>query len=96
VDVTIANSTASDLTDVRYVRVMDWDVPPTEFNEYVTIKGTTTTTLLELSHDDGFDTPNPLLPTARSWLARRTWTSRTPDGGPRCVLQVQLRHGQGR
>ena len=80
VDVTIANGTASDLTDVRYVRVMDWDVPPTEFNEYVTIKGTATTTLLELSHDDGFDTPNPLLPTS-AILAGTTDVDFT-DSGP--------------
>src|SRR5690606_39270177 len=31
--VTITNSTAGALTDVKYVRVMDWDVPPTEFSE---------------------------------------------------------------
>lgn len=58
--VTITNTTGSDLTDVKYVRVMDWDIPPTEFSEYVTIKGTATTTLLEKSHDNGFNTANPL------------------------------------
>lgn len=58
--VTIANNTGSTVTDVQYVRVMDWDVPPTEFNEFVTIKGTTTTTLLAQSGANGFDTPNPL------------------------------------
>jgi len=60
VHVTIANTTGADATDVRYVRVMDWDVPPTEFDEYVTIKGTGTTTLLERSHNNGFNTANPL------------------------------------
>ncbi|EPR34552.1 PEP motif putative anchor domain protein [Alkalidesulfovibrio alkalitolerans DSM 16529] len=59
-NVTISNTGASTITDVRYVRVMDWDIPPSEFNEYVTIKGTGTTTLLETSHDDGFESPNPL------------------------------------
>jgi type IV pilus assembly protein PilY1 len=58
--VTIANNTGSTVTDVQYVRVMDWDVPPTEFNEFVTIKGTKTTTLLAQSGANGFDTPNPL------------------------------------
>jgi hypothetical protein len=58
--VTITNTTGSDLTDVKYVRVMDWDVPPTEFDEYVTIKGTASTTLLELSHDNGFSSADPL------------------------------------
>ena len=59
-NVTISNTTGSTLTDVKYVRVMDWDVPPTEFNEFVTIKGTATTTLLDDSHDNGFQTANPL------------------------------------
>lgn len=61
--VTITNTTGGALTDVRYVRVMDWDVPPTEFSELVTIAGTATTTLLELSHDDGFESSNPLAST---------------------------------
>jgi type IV pilus assembly protein PilY1 len=59
-NVTITNTTGADLSNVKYVRVMDWDVPPTEFSEYVTIKGTATTTLLERSHDNGFQTANPL------------------------------------
>jgi type IV pilus assembly protein PilY1 len=60
VHVTIENTTGADVNDVKYVRVMDWDVPPTEFNEYVTIKGTGTTTLLEKSHLNGFALPDPL------------------------------------
>ncbi len=59
-EVTIKNETGSDLSDVKYVRVMDWDVPPTEFNEFVTIQGTSTTTLLEESGRNGFNTANPL------------------------------------
>lgn len=58
--VTITNTTGAAVTDLKYVRVMDWDVPPTEFNEFVTIKGTATTTLLEESGDNGFNTANPL------------------------------------
>lgn len=58
--VTIENATGGDLTDVRYVRVMDWDVPPTEFFEWVTIQGTGTTADLERSHNNGFNTANPL------------------------------------
>lgn len=58
--VTITNTTGVTVTDVKYVRVMDWDVPPTEFREYVTIKGTATTTQLEKSHDNGFNTADPL------------------------------------
>jgi len=63
VHVTITNNTGVDVNDLKYVRVMDWDVPPTEFDEYVTIKGTATTSFLELSHDDGFETSNPLAST---------------------------------
>jgi hypothetical protein len=62
--VTITNNGASALTDVMYRRVMDWDVPPTEFNEYVTIKGTATTTDLLLSSDGGFSSPLPGTPVA--------------------------------
>jgi len=58
--VTITNTTGAAVTDLKYVRVMDWDVPPTEFREYVTIKGTASTTLLEESGDNGFNTANPL------------------------------------
>lgn len=58
--VTISNNTGETISDLRYVRVMDWDVPPTEFDEFVTIKGTATTTLLERSHNNGFDSADPL------------------------------------
>jgi type IV pilus assembly protein PilY1 len=58
--VTITNTSGASVTDVRYVRVMDWDVPLTEFNEFVTIKGTATTAALEKSHLDGFASSNPL------------------------------------
>lgn len=58
--VTITNNTGAAISDVRFVRVMDWDVPPTEFNEIVTIKGTATTTLLEYSSNQGFASANPL------------------------------------
>lgn len=58
--VTIRNETGAAVNDVKYVRVMDWDVPPTEFDEYVTIRGTATTTLLEKSHLNGFASADPL------------------------------------
>jgi type IV pilus assembly protein PilY1 len=61
--VTITNTSLTEtLTDVRYVRVMDWDIPPTEFSELVTIQGTATTTFLERSHDNGFNSADPLDP----------------------------------
>lgn len=60
--VTITNTTGATVTDVKYVRVMDWDIPLTEFNEFVTIKGVASTTLLEESGDNGFNSANPLAP----------------------------------
>jgi hypothetical protein len=62
--VTITNTTGSDITNLRYVRDMDWDVPPTEFSELVTIGGVGTTSFLELSHDNGFADTNPLASTS--------------------------------
>lgn len=59
-NVTITNMTGDTLSDVRYVRVMDWDIPPTEFNEIVSIQGTALAGVLERSHDGGFSTANPL------------------------------------
>lgn len=55
--VTLSNLGADTITAPRYSRVMDWDVEPTPFSEFVTIKGTASTTFLIKSHDDGFETP---------------------------------------
>lgn len=38
-NITITNLSDTAISDVVYRRVMDWDVPPTEFREYVTHKG---------------------------------------------------------
>ena len=37
--ITMTNISGSTLTDVRYNRTMDWDIPPTEFSEIVSIVG---------------------------------------------------------
>lgn len=64
--VTITNTNdvnGATLTDVRYRRVMDWDIPPTEFEEMVTIGGTApafASGTLVRTGDNGFDTANPL------------------------------------
>jgi len=81
VRVTIANTTGATVTDLKYVRVMDWDVPPTEFNEVVTIRGTATTTLLEASHSNGFDTANPLAG-GNTGLVAACDNADCVDGGP--------------
>ncbi|MBL8702833.1 MAG: PEP-CTERM sorting domain-containing protein [Alphaproteobacteria bacterium] len=78
--VTISNNTGSAVNDVKYVRVMDWDVPLTEFSEYVTIKGTATTTLLEHSNDNGFGSANPLVTPAA--IVGGTINTDFNDSGP--------------
>ena len=62
IKVTVENIGAATLPDVRYTRLMDWDVEPTEFDELVTIqRGTTPAPAgdLILSNDNGFDSPDP-------------------------------------
>lgn len=57
--VTIENIGASEVSDLRYRRVMDWDVEPTAFNEFVTIQGTSAADG-RLGSDNGFASVNPL------------------------------------
>lgn len=62
VDVTIANTGSTPVARLVYRRAMDWDVPPTEFFELVTIGGTATSTAYLNSSDDGFVDGNPHVP----------------------------------
>jgi type IV pilus assembly protein PilY1 len=40
VDITITNTTGADITDVRYSRTLDWDVPPGHFSDdFTTVYG---------------------------------------------------------
>ena len=56
VDVLIENlSTTDAVGNLVYRRAMDWDIPPTEFDEYVTLQGWPATRLFRTS-DDGFIT----------------------------------------
>jgi hypothetical protein len=57
VDVTIRNISAANITAL-YRRVMDWDVPPTTFDELVTIQRGTSSRITFTS-DDGFATSEP-------------------------------------
>lgn len=65
VTVTLKNLSPATMTDVRYRRVMDWDIAPNTFSEYVDIQGTQTAggayrgNVLYAS-DNGFETANPL------------------------------------
>ena len=56
--VTILNTGANAVTDLRYRRAMDWDIEPTEFDEWVTIQGTSPQLLFD--SDDGFASNDPL------------------------------------
>jgi hypothetical protein len=57
--VSIKNISSSNVADLRYRRVMDWDIPPNPFREYVSIKTSGATNVLATS-DNGFATANPL------------------------------------
>lgn len=58
VQVKIENIGDAAATDVQYVRVMDWDVEPTPFSEFVEIGGLPASNLV-LSHDNGFSSSDP-------------------------------------
>lgn len=58
--VTITNTGGATVNNVLYRRVMDWDIPYTEFTEAVTIQGWPATALLHTT-DDGFASSVPTL-----------------------------------
>lgn len=63
--ITISNDTGSVLSDVVYRRAMDWDIPPTEFSEYVTHSGVEDNLEsnggnVRYASDNGFASVNPL------------------------------------
>lgn len=59
VTVTIEN-VSSATVEPRYRRVMDWDVEPTAFSEFVTIQGTAAAANVLFASNDGFASANPL------------------------------------
>ena len=63
-NVTITNSGTETVTDVVYRRVMDWDVSPTEFNEYVSHFGVESNLesaggKVRFASDNGFASSDP-------------------------------------
>lgn len=60
--VTLKNISGAALTDLRYRRLMDWDVEPTAFDEFVTIQGTAGASAVLKATDDGFESADPLSP----------------------------------
>lgn len=62
IKVTLENIGTTTLPDVRYTRVIDWDIEPTAFREHVTIqRGSTPAPAGNLiySDDNGFNNANP-------------------------------------
>lgn len=59
VNVIIENVSGAPIATVQYRRLMDWDIEPTAFDEFVTIQGGSASALFYTS-DDGFASPNPL------------------------------------
>ena len=53
VGIEIENQGAADIGNLIFRRAMDWDVPPTEFDEFTTIQGWPATALIA-SSNDGF------------------------------------------
>jgi hypothetical protein len=61
VDITVKNISAGVMNDVVYRRLVDWDMEPTAFSEYVTInKGTSKK--VRYTSDNGFSDADPLVP----------------------------------
>lgn len=51
---------SSSTVDLRYRRIMDWDIPPNTFSELVTIQGTTSAANVLYASNNGFAHANPL------------------------------------
>ena len=79
--VTIENTGANPIADIRYRRAMDWDIPPTEFDEFVTIGGLPAANLL-FANDNGFFNVDPLVDATGSDLAGCGETVNFTDCGP--------------
>jgi len=69
------------LTDLRYRRAMDWDIPPSPYSECVSIFFNSPPSALEYATDDGFESMNPLLDVSTSGISFSC-----PDGGVGCPV----------
>jgi uncharacterized repeat protein (TIGR01451 family) len=58
--VTVTNTGTNPVTNLLYRRVMDWDIEPTAFNEWVTIQNPGNSPQLLFDSDDGFASSDPL------------------------------------
>ncbi len=80
VTVTIENISAAPV-DARYRRVMDWDIEPTAFDEFVTARTGDATQLLD-NDNDGFQTADPLGPDGDPSNVTTIFTGDFTDEGP--------------
>ena len=60
--VTITNISGEELGDLVYRRLVDWDMEPTAFDEFVTIEGYGNSPHLSSTTNDGFDSADPISP----------------------------------
>jgi len=82
VTVTFENLLATEtLTDLRYRRAMDWDIPPSPYNECVSIFFRSPPSALEYATDNGFEGVNPLEDVSTSGIEFSC-----PDGGKGCPV----------
>ena len=81
VTVTLRNIGTTTIADPRYTRLMDWDVEPTAFSEFVTIQRGTASSL-RFSNDNGFASGDPLENKAGSSISAGTENTNFTDSGP--------------
>jgi type IV pilus assembly protein PilY1 len=62
VDVTVKNISGAATSQILYRRTMDWDIEPTPFSEYSTIKGAVGAANVIGANNNGFCDSNPLAP----------------------------------
>lgn len=84
-NITITNTGATAVSDVVYRRAMDWDVPNTEFHEFVTHRGVTANLesnggTVRYASDNGFASSNPLLDAG--YMSAGTINTDFIDSGP--------------
>lgn len=78
VQVTIINNGSGALGDLTYRRAMDWDVPPTLFNEYVTHQGVVANLVanggnLKFAGNNGFASSDPRSDWTDGWWGASDW-----------------------
>ena len=82
VKVTLQNTSPSEtLSEIRYRRTLDWDIPPTPYSECVSAFYVIQPNDLEYMTDDGFEYTNPLDDTSSSGIEFSC-----PSGGSPCPV----------